>query len=153
MGANEKVDATTHGAQVDNAAALIAEAQERAERTAHSGWITAEETLVWRLATALEAVTAERDNLARLHEVATETNAAVRIALDRAGERFANREHGAIVLSGFYADVDAALASAPGDVLREWLASKFEPADYYEAKPHKAADDLIRVLRANEGGN
>lgn len=48
--------------------------------------------------------------LSRLHEEATERLAAVRIALDRADERFAAREHGAVIMADFHGDVSRAIS-------------------------------------------
>ena len=100
MGANEKVDATTHGAQVDNTAALIAEARKRADDMAGGMLFTAGETLGSRLAAALEAVTAERDNLAAV--------------IEKAKRCVLESDQG----DSFEPTFDI-LASAPGDALRE----------------------------------
>lgn len=84
------------------------------------------------------------DELAKLHEVATERTVQLAAVIEQA-------PHGQDCVwwrmavtakcTCWKSKVDT------GAELREWLASKFESADHYEAMPHKAAGDLVAVLR------
>jgi len=87
---------------------------------------------------------AEREALARLHEVATQRTVELAAVIEKA-KNSAYLSEGALTEILSTVDTDA--------VLREYIPrSRFESLEYYEYKPHKAADDLIRVLREADRG-